>query len=304
MESMAGLIAQGVGCVKLGAMRTGWLFLAGLTACASAARAPAADGPCPDGGRPATVTEGMTRNQHCLANGVRHGPTTIFRGDAVVARGAYHDGKRAGDWEFFDADGRRAYTGGFRDGEFDGVWTTYGDDGKPLGTATFERGTGTWVRWDARGLATAEGRCVDGLRDGSWTLHDPSGEPTVMTFALGVADGAWRRGRDGGEIKRGRREGPWIEWIHGDGGAVRYEGRYAAGRRIGVWTRSRADGAPLGDIDFDADPTGGFVLPFHEPLPVSLGRCEPGADAVPDPVGALEAAARNEGVWFSSLDDL
>lgn len=179
---------------------------------------------------------GEPRTSGVFAKGEKTGRWEERDAEGVLrARGRWKGDVRVGVWESWGSDGRPEWAGETRDGLRTGPWTEWTQEGERQ-AGSYARGlrTGPWTRWHRDGAVASRGPMVDDRMHGAWEFLDPSGR------VVGA-----------GAMVAGERDGAWVEADTGPDPEVRWTGRYAAGRRVGRWVATKADGTEIGARDFD-----------------------------------------------------
>ena len=171
-------------------------------------------------------------NEHCVNGGI----------DSPYLKGSYKDGKKDGEWEFYNMDGTLLTKGTYKENVKDGLWsetvaganlikkldlrTTEHYAFKNIENPVFEvEGTykdgtpdGPWTYFDENHNLVMEGHYVDGKIQGQWKFYNENGEPAVIgTYENEVKNGPWEFLNDSGEVVAkgnyldGERNGPWQE---------------------------------------------------------------------------------------------
>lgn len=198
--------------------------------------------------------DGMPLAQGRFARGLRDGVWETFHpGTAQRAqRASYEGGALHGSFEAWDREGRLIETATLRRGRYEGTneLRVYDDDGHAQTIIQ------TWANglregpvaatWD-NGTRAAEGVYARDRREGVWRFWYRSGRAlSIGTFAAGLATGAYEEWWDGDQRRvratylAGAFDGRYESWWAT--GRPREDGRYDAGRRVGVWTYTDVDG--------------------------------------------------------------
>jgi antitoxin component YwqK of YwqJK toxin-antitoxin module len=162
--------------------------------------------------------------------GVRHGPYRLWHVEGwLIERGAFVDGKKEGDVEYFAKDGTPTFVAAHRAGVMHGSLRQLADDGTVAQEREYRDGE-VWAGvWDLKSSLgdfwSWRRRYKDGHPIGTWEKYDFRGalESRQTYDGDGVLDGPWS--------------------AHHDGGAVKLEGAYARGARTGRWRLHRAEGS-------------------------------------------------------------
>jgi antitoxin component YwqK of YwqJK toxin-antitoxin module len=161
--------------------------------------------------------------------GVRHGPYRRWHVEGwLIERGAFVDGAKEGDVEYFAKGGKPTFVAAHRAGVMHGLLRQLGDDGAVAQEREYRDGE-VWAGvWDLKSSLgdfwSWRRRYKDGHPVGTWEKYDFRG--ALESRQTYDDDGALH--------------GPWS--AHHEGGAVKLEGEYARGVRTGRWRRRRPDG--------------------------------------------------------------
>jgi uncharacterized protein len=206
-------------------------------------------------------------------DGTRHGPfVTLFPDGSIAITGGYKGGALDGPWERHRETGAVIETGSYAAGQKTGTWRMFGPTGALLGEYEMTAGTGTEKWWLDDGTLYGERALRAGAPSGAARIYAPDGTPLVAaqwvggkldgphtvgtkatlrleeTFARGLRRGSrqiWLFQTplvDESYDRRGKLDGDYTIWRSKK--IMRAHGRYAHGKRDGVWTWNDRDGNP------------------------------------------------------------
>lgn len=182
--------------------------------------------------------------------GVLDGPVRHYQEQpwTLWEAGSYVQGKKHGEWLYYDEDGRKRIRESWDAGVPHGAFELWDADGKLVDRTELVAGTGRWVGYDTSGRKLAEGQLADNRKTGAWgeLAEDNTGWDTGA-YRDGVATGVWQQlAAPGGarlaegSYAAGQRSGAWTFWR--PDGTLRAKGSFRAGRPDGPWTIFDADG--------------------------------------------------------------
>jgi antitoxin component YwqK of YwqJK toxin-antitoxin module len=158
---------------------------------------------------------------------VREGPYRYWHPDGFLSeQGTFLAGAKDGDVEKFAPDGFRIGVARHRAGKLDGMFRAYRRDG-----SIEEREYRDGKPWSGRHDLSVDGTVLrratyaNGVLVGAYEKNDYDGRPQLR--ATYADDG----------VLHGRYS------VHHESGAVKLEGEYARGERVGLWTWRRVDGS-------------------------------------------------------------
>lgn len=173
--------------------------------------------------------------------------------------GSYVQGKKHGEWLYFDEDGRRRIREHWDAGVPDGAFEYWDAAGALIDRTELAHGSGRWVSYDTAGKKLAEGELAGNKRTGAWgeLAEDNAGWDTGA-YRDGAAVGAWQQlASPGGprlaegSYAAGQRSGAWTFWRAN--GTLRAKGSFRAGKPDGAWTLFDEIGkAPAQQLEFRA----------------------------------------------------
>ena len=182
--------------------------------------------------------------------------------------GQYKDGKKRGQWTYYDAGRRLRYDFYRRSGEFlasynfkyyangqikeepsfvngkaEGIWLRYSEGGNKIRQLEYLKGRkhGTWIKWWENGEKKEEGLYLGNKKEEQWTYYD-SGRRSRYDFyrsdeLLASYDFEYY---DNGQLKEepsfnkdGLWDGDWIRYF--EGGEKASQRGYGNGRPDGIW---------------------------------------------------------------------
>jgi antitoxin component YwqK of YwqJK toxin-antitoxin module len=260
------------------------------------------DGTLIDGGKyRAGKLEGLhvfgTRNslriEENMTAGVRHGRRLVYHQGGLIAdeaydrygrldgpyvswhsakiarvKGQFSSGRRTGDWEWNDKDGKKEREGSYVSGRRTGIWQewqqekltfsgTY-DNGKPDGTFTYWKkdgseighfditgGTGVMIQYWSFGRPMIKQHVYKGVEDGPYYEYLPNGKVLVEGhYAGGIKHGSWKRWNGDGALvveekyKRGKVDGVVKKYVDGK---LATESHFVDGKVEGAYAEYRLD---------------------------------------------------------------
>jgi antitoxin component YwqK of YwqJK toxin-antitoxin module len=193
--------------------------------------------------------------------GVLDGPVRHYQEQpwTLWESGSYVQGKKHGEWLYFDEDGRKRIRESWNQGVPDGAFELWDAGGKLVDRTELVAGTGRWFAHDTSGRKLAEGALTDNKKTGVWgeLAEDNTGWDTGA-YHGGVATGVWQQLASPGGPKlaegsyaAGQRSGAWTFWR--PDGTLRARGGFRAGRPDGAWTIFDDDGkTPAQTLGFRA----------------------------------------------------
>jgi antitoxin component YwqK of YwqJK toxin-antitoxin module len=176
--------------------------------------------------------------------GVLDGPVRHYQEQpwTLWESGSYAQGKKHGEWLYFDEEGRRRIREHWDAGMPDGAFEYWDATGKLVDRTELSHGSGRWIAYDIAGKKLAGGTLAAGKRSGVWgeLAEDNAGWDTGA-YRDGVATGTWQQLDAIGGVRlaegnysAGQRTGSWTFWRRD--GTVRARGAFRAGKPDGAWT--------------------------------------------------------------------
>jgi len=177
----------------------------------------AASSKCPAGTTQVASGYGASTSFCERADGTRHGALFEYGGgSALVLAASYKDGKLDGVYSRWHENQRPAVVGAYRDGKRVGQWKFFDDKGTSLATANADDHKVTWREFYPDGKKSVEGELVDGVEAGIWTYFERDGNKTEEgSLSSGKRTGEWRFFSKGkvsgtGNYLDGKKHGLWI----------------------------------------------------------------------------------------------
>jgi antitoxin component YwqK of YwqJK toxin-antitoxin module len=118
--------------------------------------------------------------------------------------GSYILGKRHGEFEYYEFDGRKASNGEYFLGDRNGAWDYYHENGQQSDELKYHYGDvhDKKVKWDWFGNKTNEGQYSHGDPVGKWTYYYPSGEvESTSEYSFGEYHGKRENFAPNGELQ-------------------------------------------------------------------------------------------------------
>ncbi len=148
--------------------------------------------------------------------GKKEGEWTYFNENgSVKAKGHYTGNLETGHWIYYSEAGKKEQTGEYRNGKFEGLWTWFYDNGSVKREEEFYNGKeeGNYTEYDEAGNVIAGGKYYDGEREGEWFYK-------VNDYI------------EKGSYLGGLRDGKWVALFANE--KIRYEGVYIQGNPDGL----------------------------------------------------------------------
>ncbi|MCO6481224.1 MAG: hypothetical protein J5I62_00375 [Flavobacteriales bacterium] len=180
---------------------------------------------------------GLVRAEVTRVHGMKDGPVRLYHDDgSLEAEGRYVKDKRQGTWTSFGPSGDTLAMGTYRDGLKDGPQAYWAPNGQLLRFERFQKGVshGPLYRFYADGSPRQLTWYDDGVAEGryiEWFKVDATSVGLMF-----------------GQFHKGERTGRWT-WFYANGKPNR-QGRYIAGRPVGVWRYWKPDGSLANTKDF------------------------------------------------------
>ena len=169
-------------------------------------------------------------------------PDGVFKtysadGERTIEESAYAMGKKDGTWKFYRPDGTLGEVREFKDDKAWGKWKTFYPDGKPETEKSYKEGIDDGVdrRYDENGKLRRDIKYVSGKRVGKSFEIVPSSKGDVTVTAR--------------YDKNGRRDGEYSELF--SDGSIKEKGKYAKGKKQGLWVYGGPNGAKLCEEIYD-----------------------------------------------------
>ena len=187
--------------------------------------------------------KGRLQYEKDYREGVLEGPYALYQEGVLTARGHHHLGLKHGPYEERTPSQALLVSGAYHMGKRDGEWSYYWSDGTLRKRHQYKKGAdhGETSEWFPSGALSALSFYEDGYPTGQWLAFRRDGSiKSSRNFLKGAAMGAWRLYADNGQLiseklyATGVLEGRFRLW-HEDG-AKRLEGFYIAGEKYGIWS--------------------------------------------------------------------
>jgi antitoxin component YwqK of YwqJK toxin-antitoxin module len=143
-----------------------------------------------------------------VKDGPKDGPfEDFYPNERLKSRGFYLNGKRDGDWEFFDKySGDLLVTGNYKDGIKEGIWKEYLGDNRLHFQESYMDGKildGSWESYHYNGKIKSKGQYYKGKKHGLWESFYENGTLKISgSFKNGSRDGFFQRYNNGKLFER------------------------------------------------------------------------------------------------------
>ena len=176
----------------------------------------------------------------------KHGPwIEYYNNGKKKSEGSYNNGKREGQWKFYDNDGNIEQEGSYDDkGKYSGDWVQYYPTGDILKEETFSDGyeEGMYIEYSEDGSIIVQGNYINGMKNGKWT-YTVNGVIESGEYIDDKKNGEWTIKYDDGTLIE---DGTFIndnpngqyKWYYTTGinaGKIYIIGNYHDGLRDGEW---------------------------------------------------------------------
>lgn len=226
---------------------------------------------CPPGTDKLPRVSGSVFELSCVRPGteLRIGPYRAW--DAATRKlsteGEWRDGKKAGLWTDFDAQGNTWRESTYADGLLEGVVTEWesGAGGKPRTRTSYQAGekNGEFLSYGTDGSLWLRGAYRRGAQHGQWIHYSKDGRPrTLETYAAGEKDGPEIVWDEHGEIETERTYAAGR--LHGPLRDRSVTGSYARDVKTGVWRSRYRDGSLMEESNYVDGRLHGLRRIFHE----------------------------------------
>ncbi|MEQ9261966.1 MAG: hypothetical protein RLP14_02275 [Owenweeksia sp.] len=191
--------------------------------------------------------------------GRKQGPWKEYYPDGTLkAKGSYLDDLKIEEWTYYYADGEIEQTGSYQQGLPNGAWVWYHPNGQAWREEEFFRGEedGLSIEYSDSGAVIAKGNYIEGLKDGQW-LVQVNDHKEIGNYFDGLRNGKWVYYYNGKE-ETIRFEGVYENGLasgfhtyYYQNGNVERRGKYAGGKKEGVWDYFDEQGDRIITIEYE-----------------------------------------------------